>query len=104
MNRLGTGRRVPQSTSRNVFLIGIGGQHGLSQLNSWIGSAGHGEPQPSSINEGADDVNPNSISAFRFGHNYLYLFIFINISCLISPLHFSVDVSVAQADSLQRKS
>ena len=57
MNRLGTGRSVPQSTSRNVVLIGIGGQHGLSPSNSWIGCAGHGEPKPSSIDEGAADVN-----------------------------------------------
>ena len=49
-----------------MVLIGIGDQHGLSQSNSWIGSAGHGEPQPSSIDERAAYVDTNAKSSSAF--------------------------------------
>ena len=100
MNRLGTGRSVPQSTSRNVFLIGIGGQHGLSQLNSWIGSAGHGEPQPSSIDEGSADVNTNPESSLFAIHNIQFSLNCICRSKFTMSLSNFVTVSVAQADSI----
>ena len=87
MNRLGTGRNVPQSTSRNVVLIGIGGQHGLSQSNSWIGSAGHGEPQPSSIDEGAAYVDSDAISGLDF---LIFLLIFHDVIFYINDHNFHV--------------
>ena len=83
-----------------MVLIGIGGQHELSQSNSWIGSAGHGEPQLSSIDEGAADVNTNPESSLLASHNIQFLLIFICRSNFTMSFSNFVTVSVTQADSI----